>query len=360
MITKITPELRKDTYQFVRPTDTRFAWSGDWMVGSDGCVISKSDDATCIWSGVVENVVLALVCHDFSGIISLELGGNFEENNRKNQYFMDNYSWFSYWKGVYFCQTQPSGRYIRISAVGRNPLSKGEEIVIAGIFIPKSNSEFGDVIENSSPTDQDFEKLQSQMVDNWVRNIVDSGKSVEEVTRNRQAAYLKRWAEILPYIGQKSNVLDIGAGFLFYGLFEFFIKNNINYTAIDIDRRAVESNRENGSRFGFRESNFLHGTNSKLDIESDSHDLIFSSHCIEHSDDLYATFSEIKRVLKKDGILIFAVPTTVDNSAEHMYFFSYQDWITFVSEQDLVVINCHIGSVYPESGHDLVIVAKKP
>ncbi len=54
----------------------------------------------------------------------------------------------------------------------------------------------------------------------------------------------------------------------------------------------------------------------------------------------------------------FAVPTSVDTSSEHIYFFSHSDWIAFTEEHGFEVVNQHIGSTYPETGHDVLIVAR--
>lgn len=55
----------------------------------------------------------------------------------------------------------------------------------------------------------------------------------------------------------------------------------------------------------------VHKTNvSELDFQSESFDLIFSSHVLPHIQNLDKAFTEMKRVLKNEGTMIHIVPTT--------------------------------------------------
>jgi len=52
------------------------------------------------------------------------------------------------------------------------------------------------------------------------------------------------------------------------------------------------------------------GNASKLDFESETFDIIFSSHVLAHVNEIEMFFSESKRVLKKNGLMIHIVPST--------------------------------------------------
>lgn len=52
------------------------------------------------------------------------------------------------------------------------------------------------------------------------------------------------------------------------------------------------------------------GNATKLNYESEKFDIIFSSHVIAHIDKIELFFTECKRVLKKDGLMIHIVPST--------------------------------------------------
>lgn len=49
--------------------------------------------------------------------------------------------------------------------------------------------------------------------------------------------------------------------------------------------------------------------NKKLNFSPETFDLIFTSQVIAHVENLELFFEEIKRVLKKDGLIINLVPT---------------------------------------------------
>jgi SAM-dependent methyltransferase len=343
-VTRVTTEMHKARYRFVPPSDPGFRWQGDWVPGNDSVMISKRSDARVEWTGSVAGAVLVLVCHPYSGVLRIEAPGHTQ--------VIDNYSWFAFAKAFPLAPTLREGP-LGISAIGRNPLARGEEVVLAGLWLPDDGGR-GMAAEDPAA----FEKLQAQMVDNWMENIRRGGGSVEEVTRLRQAAYLHRWREIAPYARVGSRVLDLGAGFIYDDLLEFLVSQGLDYTAIDIDRRVVESNRANGARFGLGPERFLHGPNTQLKVPDACADLIFASHCIEHSEDLPRTFAELRRASRPGGHIFFAVPTSVDTSSEHIYFFSHSDWIAFTEEHGFEVVNQHIGSTYPETGHDVLIVAR--
>ena len=342
-IARVTTALRKEAYRFVPSDDPRFGFEGKWQPGAEGVMISKDRASRVTWTGPVAGAVLVLICHPFSGVLRFDAPGHAG--------IVDNHSWFTFLRAFPLAPTLTRGP-LRIEAIGRNPLAQGQEIVLAGIWLPAEAASI------TAPDPAAFEALQAQMVDNWMDNIRRGGGSVEAVTRQRQAAYLHRWRETLPYVQPGSRVLDLGAGFLYDALLGFLREHGFDYTAIDIDRRAVDSNRTAGARFGFGPERFLHGRNTQLDVPNDSADLVFASHCIEHSDDLPKTFTELRRVLRPGGHIFFAVPTTVDASEEHTYFFSHPDWVAFTEEQGFAVVNQHIGCTYPESGFDLLIVAR--
>ncbi len=342
-ITRVTTELRKKDHRFVPSDDPRFRFEGKWQSGSGGVMISKAPASRVTWTGAVAGAVPVLACHPFSGVLRFDAPGHAG--------IVDNHSWFTFLRAFPLAPTLTNGP-LGITTIGRNPLAQGQEIVLAGLWLPAGAAS----VTATDPVA--FEDLQAQMVDNWMDDIRRGGGSVAEVTRQRQAAYLQRWRETLPYAPPGSRVLDLGAGFLDEALFAFFRESGFDYTAIDIDRRAVEGNRAAGAPFGFGPERFLHGRNTQLDVPDGSADLVFASYCIEHSDDLPRTFAELRRVLRSGGHIFFAVPTTVDTSEEHTYFFSHADWVAFTEEQGFEVVNQHVGSTYPETGHDILIVAR--
>lgn len=307
-------------------------------------MISKEPGAHVEWVGPVAGAVPVLICHPYSGILWIEAPGH--------EQVTDNYAWFPCAKAFPLAPTLRDGP-LGIAAIGRNPLSRGEEVVVAGLWLPDDA-----VTETPADDPAAFEALQVRMVDNWMDNIRRAGRSMEEVNQQREGAYLQRWAEALPYAPPGSRVLDLGGGFAFPRLLGYWRAQGYDNTGIDIDHRAVAANREKAPDHGFAPDCFLQGRNTQLDVPDGSADLVFASHCIEHSDDLPQTFAELRRVLRPGGHIFFAVPTTVETSEEHTYFFSHADWVAFTEEQGFDVVNQHIGNTYPETGHDILIVAR--
>jgi SAM-dependent methyltransferase len=343
LVIPVSASLQKKGFSFIAADDRRFSYRGRWEQGADGVMIGKEPKALCRWFGPMQGAVLVLVCHPFSGIIRMTAN--------RSHHLADNYSWFSFWKAFPIrAEVGP----LTISIAGKNPHARGAELVVAGIFLPDAQA------NNVETRDSyDFEKLQAQMVDNWMENIRKDGRDVMAVTRNRQTTYLQRWKEVLPYAQPGARVLDIGAGFLYAELFYFLRQQDFDYTAIDIDRRAILANQNAAEGFGFSPNSFVQGLNTKLAVSSESVDLVFSSHCLEHSEDLCQTFQEIRRVLRSNGYLFFAVPASVDVSQEHIYFLCADDWAKFVEDAGFSIVNQHIGSMYPETGYDIAIVARK-
>lgn len=339
----VTVALRKECHRFVPPGDPRFRFEGTWRPGDAGVMIAQDPASRVAWTGPVAGAVPVLARHPFSGVVRFEAPGHAA--------FADNHASFPSLRAFPLAPTLTTGP-LEIAAVGRNPLAQGQEIVLAGIWLPM------EAAPAAGADPAAYAALQTRMVDDWLEDIRRSGRDVEEVSRARERAYLGRWAEVLPYAPPGTRVLDLGGGFAFPALFAFWHRHGIDYTGIDIDHRVVDANRAKAAEHGLPPERFLQGINTRLDLPDGSQDLVFSSHCLEHTDDLPRSFAEIRRVLRPDGHLVFAVPAGVDTSPEHTYFFSHPDWVAFAEAQGFAVMNQHIGRTYPESGFDLLVVAR--
>jgi ubiquinone/menaquinone biosynthesis C-methylase UbiE len=111
------------------------------------------------------------------------------------------------------------------------------------------------------------------------------------------------WKEIIlflnPYLFNKDTVLDLGAGYC------DFINNVKAKEKIAVD---ISPELKNYANENIRKINSLATDLSQ--VEDSSIDIVFSSNLLEHLDneELSKCMSEVKRVLKKDGLFITMQP----------------------------------------------------
>lgn len=135
------------------------------------------------------------------------------------------------------------------------------------------------------------------MVDNWtgerLETFINSDVSIE---------HLHRYAVTLQFASSKT-VLDIACG-EGYGsnLLSAVAKNVIG---VDISEDVIDA-----AKLKYKHCNleFICGSTSAIPVQSDYFDVVVSFETIEHHDEHEQMMQEIKRVLKKDGILIISTP----------------------------------------------------
>lgn len=206
---------------------------------------------------------------------------------------------------------------------------------------------------------EEFAKRQAEMTSGWADGVRARHGNPEAYYQVRRNAYLRRWKEGLRLVEDGSRVLDIGGGNLFPQLFELLRRRNLDYWYIDVDETAVRSSADIGSEFGFDHSHFSKGFNDVLEHADETFDVVFSSHCIEHSFALDTTFDEINRVLKPGGILLMAVPFGWELNPEHPYFLDAAQWDALITDAGFDIRLATVGKDYPEQGFDYFVVAEK-
>jgi SAM-dependent methyltransferase len=127
--------------------------------------------------------------------------------------------------------------------------------------------------------------------------LVTSVKNNHGVTE-----HLHRYAIALEYCRDK-EVLDIASG-------EGYGSNLLSKTAkkvygVDIDVDAI--NHAN-KKYSNSRLEFIHGNTSEIPLKNSSMDVVVSFETIEHHDEHNKMMDEIKRVLRKDGLLIISSP----------------------------------------------------
>jgi SAM-dependent methyltransferase len=204
-----------------------------------------------------------------------------------------------------------------------------------------------------------FAERQANMTANWYESVKSREGDVSAYIDSRHRAYLQRWKEGGRFIDSGARVLDVGGGNLNVTLLQYLQEKEIDYYYIDVDPAAVDSSRQLAASMGFRQNQFSVGFNDKLDFPDSAFDVVFSSHCVEHSFNLDSTFYELNRVIKQGGNLLMAVPFGWEENPEHPYFLGPDHWIALVEDAGFRIRVAQIGREYPEYGYDFFIAAKK-
>lgn len=146
-----------------------------------------------------------------------------------------------------------------------------------------------------------------------------------------KSEHLHRYAVALQYI-ENRIVLDIACG---EGYGSWLLSSNAKQViGVDIDVVSIKKAQE---KYKLKNLHFQHGDVTKLRFENNTFDIIVCFETIEHVIDYNEALKEIKRVLKKDGILIMSTPNKVEYSDHRnfknefhyheFYVDEYKQWI---------------------------------
>jgi ubiquinone/menaquinone biosynthesis C-methylase UbiE len=114
-----------------------------------------------------------------------------------------------------------------------------------------------------------------------------------------------------------------------------------NLTAIDITDKSLQTAKDQSKKYTFKyEINFQKTSVLSLPFENESFDVVISSGVIHHTKDPKKAFSELSRVLKKDGLIILYV---------------YNNYAHFFSNLRRRIVNLFAG----DDIHKRVYIAKK-
>lgn len=135
------------------------------------------------------------------------------------------------------------------------------------------------------------------MKNNW------TGERLETFIKSRDAIeHLHRYSLALEYIKEKV-VVDIASGEGYGSNLMSKVANHVY--GVDIDKVAIEN-----AKIKYIKNNleFLNGSADNIPIASNSVDVVVSFETIEHHNKHDEMMSEIKRILKEDGLLIMSSP----------------------------------------------------
>lgn len=141
------------------------------------------------------------------------------------------------------------------------------------------------------------------------------------------------WKSIVNHIPDNSKFLDVGCG-AGYSMKLAESEKKCDVYGIDPDPNAHGVNRNWGKA---EKDNSAHtiikGSGEDLPFDSDSFDVVYSSHVLEHVNDETVFLREMRRVAKDNGIIIIGVPTAsmaIINMASQILFLSHQRIFNFV------------------------------
>lgn len=130
--------------------------------------------------------------------------------------------------------------------------------------------------------------------------------SKEKANLNQKRIRDVEWESIKPYIKQ-GLFLDVGCG---AGYAMKKAKEEADCIPFGIDPNPMEHGvgRVN-SNYNIDIENILQGYAEDIPFPDQHFDTVYSSHVLEHVNDKTRSLQEMKRVLKKDGVLIIGMPT---------------------------------------------------
>ena len=141
------------------------------------------------------------------------------------------------------------------------------------------------------------------LIGNIIYSTMTSKVKVEQFQQIIRDA---EWEKIVNHIPKNSKFLDVGCG-AGYSLMRASQSLNCEVEGIDADpgshgvgRFLKDMVRTVTIKKGFAEN---------LPYDNESFDVVYSSHVLEHVNDEFKALNEMKRVLKKDGVLIIGMPT---------------------------------------------------
>lgn len=128
-------------------------------------------------------------------------------------------------------------------------------------------------------------------------------------------------AGLLP--DKKCKILDLGCG----EATAYLYLSGYDYYGLECVEEALEIAKE---KVKFPEYLKL-GMIEEIPFEDEFFDVVWARHVLEHSSDMEATLNEILRVLKPDGLLIYALPQGKHDELAHLYQTDRTGWFKLLS-----------------------------
>lgn len=155
------------------------------------------------------------------------------------------------------------------------------------MFKYKSNKDSND------PTKEDLEKWQKAYLD--LMDHVNTGITgfIQKLGHKKIHKLCKNYLN--------AKILEIGCGYCHH--LKYATNKYNNYIGLDIREDFLKEVRKR-----YPEISVITGDAKKIPFNSEQFDVVLSIYNLEHIKDLDLCFLEIKRILKKDGIIIVGLP----------------------------------------------------
>lgn len=117
--------------------------------------------------------------------------------------------------------------------------------------------------------------------------------------------YLRRLEELAGKLAGK-KLLNVGCGTGGFNMVA--LDSKVQAFGLDVDKEAIDICRLKAELKGFEKEYFLKESAEALPFPDDYFDVVYTFSVLEHLQDLEQSLKEIKRVLKKDGLLFINAP----------------------------------------------------
>lgn len=132
----------------------------------------------------------------------------------------------------------------------------------------------------------------------------NSSNPIERWIWKQKKDYIKEIINSLPI----KNIIDFGCG---DGGILDIIKNDLNYTGIDISPTQIKLAKEKMRELNKKNVTLHVGNVLELNSSDNSFDAAMSCDVVEHVLSVKKIFEQLKRVVKKDGYIIISIPNEI-------------------------------------------------
>ena len=150
-------------------------------------------------------------------------------------------------------------------------------------------------------------------------------EALEDINHKRKNTIrATQWINRIKTLESGHNVLDLGCGGGMFGV--FFAETKATVCGLDVESDVVKIARMNSIRYGVT-ANYTAGSAENIPYRDDTFDFCIANSLIEHVDNWQAVIQEIKRVLKKGGLVFIATTNKLHPFQTEINNFPFYPWL---------------------------------